>query len=81
MPLTLLSRRSLHCSVAQWTPTRFAASISSPVRFIALISPAGKRAPAAKSAMRVIDFSVVTGMMPAMMGILIPASSQRSRKS
>ena len=54
---------------------------SSPARRGRGASLAGKRAPAASSAMRCMPWCEVMGMMPAMMGTLMPAMRQRSRKS
>jgi len=42
---------------------------------------AGKRAPSANCAMRRMPPILVMGMIPATIGTLMPASSQRSRKS
>ena len=62
-------------------PALSIASASPRHRAIAFSSAAGKRVPAARSAMRLSPVALVTGMMPAMIGARIPASSQRARQS
>ena len=81
MPFTPLSSKSRDCSVAQWMPTLRTAAASSSARCSALVRRAGKCAPKASWAMRFMPDNEVIGMMPAMIGTRIPASSQRSRKS
>src|SRR5271157_3031750 len=67
--------------VAQMTSYPATAGGSSPQRSMARWSRPGIRAPSASSAIRTMFSLEVIGMIPARIGTLMPASSQRSRKS